>query len=74
MAENVAAKTADKAEKKPEKKQHKVSYWKGLKAEFKKSSLAGQRDGNEADHCRFGSVSGSGRSHRRDGHDFQIWY
>ena len=36
MAENVAAKTADKAEKKPEKKQHKVSYWKGLKAEFKK--------------------------------------
>ena len=36
MAENVAAKTQDKAEKKSEKKPRRKSYWKGLKAEFKK--------------------------------------
>ena len=36
MAENVAAKTPDKAEKKSEKKPRRKSYWKGLKAEFKK--------------------------------------
>ena len=36
MAENVAAKSQDKAEKKSEKKPRRKSYWKGLKAEFKK--------------------------------------
>ena len=36
MAENVAAKTQDKAEKKSEKKPRRKSYWKGLHAEFKK--------------------------------------
>ena len=36
MAANVAAKTQDKAEKKSEKKPRRKSYWKGLKAEFKK--------------------------------------
>ena len=36
MAENVAAKTQDKAEKKSEKKPRRKSYWKGLNAEFKK--------------------------------------
>ena len=36
MAENIAAKTQDKAEKKSEKKPRRKSYWKGLKAEFKK--------------------------------------
>ena len=36
MAENVAAKTQDKAEKKSEKKPRRKSYWKGLKAVFKK--------------------------------------
>ena len=36
MAENVAAKTQDKAEKKTEKKPRRNSYWKGFKAEVKK--------------------------------------
>ena len=74
MAENVAAKTQDKAEKKSEKKPRRKSYWKGLKAEFKKNSLAGSGNSNQADHRCPACVSGSWNHYRRDGHDFQIWY
>ena len=44
MAENVAAKTQDKAEKKSEKKPRRKSYWKGLKAEFKKKIVWPDRE------------------------------